>query len=108
MKHAITGHLVLAAAFVLLAAGVQAQGLTEAERQLMYMNLAQADADADTAISRSEFEVLMNLNAADNIGRAALIVRTGRYDMAFDRIDANGDGFLTEVELQAMAQQVQG
>lgn len=108
MKQAIIGHLALAASLAVSTLAAQAQNLSEAERQMMFVNLAEADADADSAISRGEFEVLINLNAADNIGRAARIVRTGRYDMAFDRIDTDGDGFLTEAEMQALAEQVQG
>jgi Ca2+-binding EF-hand superfamily protein len=108
MKREIIGCLAVAASLALSASGAQAQSPSEAERQLMVENLIEADANSDGALSRSEFEVLINLNAADNLGRAAVIVRTGRYDRAFSRIDANGDGYLSQSELQSMVEQAQG
>lgn len=108
MKYAILGRLALVAAAVLPMSGAHAQSLSEAERQLMIDNLMEADANADGAISRHEFEVLIKLNAADNLGRAAMIVRTGSYDRAFGRIDGNADGVVTQSEMQALAQQRQG
>ena len=68
----------------------------------------QADANGDAMLNRSEFETLIKLNAADNLGRASMIVQSGRYGMAFGRIDANSDGVLPQSEIQALAQQAQG
>lgn len=104
MNNAMIGLLALAGSIALSATGASAQGPSEADRQLMLQNLSQADANGDGALSRHEFEVLINLNAEDNLGRAARIARTGRFDTAFARIDANGDGMLTQPELQAMVQ----
>lgn len=108
MKHAIIAGLALATAFVLPVTGASAQSPSEAQRQLMAENLSEADANSDGVLNRTEFEVLIKLNAADNLGRAAMIVRTGQYDRVFKRIDANGDGILTQSELQTLAQQMQG
>lgn len=108
MKHAIFGRLALAAALVTTVTAAHAQSPSAAERQLMLENIIAADANSDGVLTRREFEVLINLNAADNLGRAAMIVRSGQYDRAFGRIDANGDGVLTQSELQALAQQRQG
>lgn len=106
MKHALMGRLVLAAAVALPLTGAHAQGPSEAERQLLIENLIEADVNSDGVLTRREFEALINLNAADNLGRAAMIVRTGRYDRAFVRIDANGDGIVTQSEMQTLAQQM--
>lgn len=108
MKHPTSMSVAMAAFLVLKAAGAQAAGLSEAEQQQMISNLIEADANADGALSLAEFEVLIKLNAADDLGRAAMLVRSGRYATAFSRLDANGDGFVTEAELQAMIRQVQG
>jgi len=108
MKHAIMGRLALVVALVLPLSGAHAQSPSEADRQLMIENLMEADANSDGVLTRSEFEVLIDLNAADNLGRAEMIARSGRYSMAFGRIDANGDGVLMQSELQAMVQQAQG
>ena len=54
-------------------------------------------------LTRGEFEKLIQLNAQANIGQAAQIVRFGRYDMAFNRVDADRNGLVTPQELQALA-----
>lgn len=108
MKHAILGGIALASALVLPHAGASAQSPTEAERQLMAENLTQADANMDGALNQSEFAMLIDLNAADNLGRAGFIARTGNQARAFAQIDANGDGLLTQAELQSLVQQAQG
>ena len=81
-----------------------AQSLTNAEKQAMLENMLKADSNNDGMISRSEFEVLMQMNADDGLGAAGLVVRTGAYDKAFSKVDANGDGVLTKEEAQAMAE----
>ncbi|MEL7104288.1 MAG: hypothetical protein AAGM21_00080 [Pseudomonadota bacterium] len=82
----------------------QAQDMSSADRQKMLENITQADRNDDGAISRSEFETLIDLNAADGLGQAARVKSSGRYGMVFSRIDANGDGFLTQQEMQQMAE----
>lgn len=98
----------LMAAIALIAlpmTAAQARNMSNADRQLMIENITQADANNDGALSRSEFETLMKLNAADDLGRAARVVQSGRYGMAFNRMDANGDGFVTRQEMQALSEQ---
>ena len=82
-----------------------AQDMSPADRQLLLENVTQADRNDDGAISRSEFETLIDLNAADNLGRAQRVKRSGRYDMVFNRLDANNDGFLTRQEMQSFAEE---
>lgn len=108
MTHSTFGLFALLAIFALSATGADAQSPSDAQRQLLAENVMQADANGDAMLSRSEFETLIRLNAADNLGRAATIVRTDRFDMAFGRIDANGDGVLTQAEMQSLAQQARG
>lgn len=108
MTHSTFGLFTLIATFALSATGAHAQSPSDAQKQLLAENVMQADANADSMLSRGEFETLIRLNAADNLGRAATIVRTGRFDTAFGRIDANGDGVVTQAEMQALAQQVRG
>jgi hypothetical protein len=104
MKPLFFGGLALGATLAASVSVAQAQTMSAAERQLLGENLAQADANGDGALSASEFEVLINLNAEDNLGMAARIARTGRYGTAFARVDTDGNGLLTQAEPQAMAQ----
>ena len=97
-----------AALIALPLAGAHAQTMSSADRQKMLENIVQADANDDGAVSRAEFETLIKLNARDGLGRAAQVQKTGRYSMAFKRLDTNGDGFLTKKEMQALAAQVKG
>lgn len=85
-------------------ASAQPQSVSEAKKELAAENFMQADANADGALNRGEFETLINLNADDDIGRASVVRRFGRYDTAFGRIDANADGFVTPEEMRAMAE----
>lgn len=85
-----------------------AQKMSAPDRQAFLENIVQADRNDDGAISRSEFETLIDLNAADGLGRAARVKKSGRYGMVFNRIDANGDGFLTKEEMQRMAEEARG
>lgn len=99
--------------FALIAAlalpmAVQAQEMSAADRQKLLQNAAQADGNNDGYLNRSEFEKLIDLNAADDLGRAARIKKSGRYGMVFNRLDANGDGFLTQQEMQQAADQANG
>jgi Ca2+-binding EF-hand superfamily protein len=93
------------AAVALSFGAAQAQNMSKADRQKMIENIVQADGNNDGAISRSEFETLINLNAADGLGRAGQVKRRGAYDLAFGKIDANNDGFLTQAEMQALAEE---
>lgn len=68
-------------------------------------NFAEADANADGALTIDEFTRFIDLNAEDSIGRARLVQRTGRYETAFGRVDANSDGIIGADELAAMAQE---
>jgi Ca2+-binding EF-hand superfamily protein len=82
-----------------------AQSMTGAERQELIANFLQADTNNDGALYRSEFELLMKLNAEDNLGRAAMVVRTGAYEKAFTRLDKNSDGAISREEIQAFAEE---
>lgn len=85
----------------------QAQDMTAAEKQALLENILQADKNNDGAISRSEFETLIEMNADDNLGRAKMVKRMSAYDMAFGKLDGNSDGFLTKEEMQALAKERQ-
>lgn len=85
-------------------ASVHAQGMSGAERQAMIANFLQADTNNDGMLYRSEFELLMRLNADDNLGRASMVVRTGAYGQVFDRLDRNGDGAVSREEIQELAE----
>jgi Ca2+-binding EF-hand superfamily protein len=82
-----------------------AQSMTGAEKQAMIENFLQADTNNDGALYLSEFELLMKLNAEDDLGRAAMIVRTGAYEQAFTRLDKNNDGAISREEIQAFAEE---
>lgn len=93
---------VLAAAMALVVAsidGVQANS----EEDLAKENFLQADADEDGVLTADEFETMIDLHADDDLGRTAMIRDFGRYEMAFDRADENGDGVVSPEELAAMA-----
>jgi hypothetical protein len=55
--------------------------------------------DGDERLSSSEFRKFIDENAKDNLGRAARVKRFGAYDKAFERLDANEDGFVTREEI---------
>ncbi len=80
-----------------------AQGMTGAERQAMIENFLQADTNNDGLLYQSELELLMRLNADDNLGRASMVVRTGAYGRVFNRLDTNSDGAVSREEIQALA-----
>lgn len=104
MKKKSIAALAFIIAFTLPLSIAQAQFISDADKQKMAENVAEADADGDAALSRGEFDMLLQLNAQDNLGRAAQIVRLGRQAMAFNRIDADGNGLVTRQEIQALAQ----
>lgn len=80
-----------------------AQEMSGADRQAIIANFLEADTNNDGALYLSEFEKLMKLNADDKLGRAAMVVRTGAYGQAFNRLDTNRDGAVTREEIQALA-----
>ena len=63
-------------------------------------NLQQADANGDKALNYDEFVTFINLNAADNIGRAKMVKSRNLYSRAFSRLDKNGDGLITADEIE--------
>jgi len=97
--------IALAALVALPLPAAQAQTAREAHREQVAANFREADADGDGALTRVEFIQLIDLNAQHDIGRAKLIARLDRYDMAFDRADVNDDGRVTLEDLSALASQ---
>jgi Ca2+-binding EF-hand superfamily protein len=81
----------------------QAQTNSPAAKQKLAANFAQADANRDAALTYDEFVKMLQLNAQDNLGRAPQIVKSGNYRTAFNRIDADRNGLLTQQELLALA-----
>lgn len=103
---AVIPHLIAVTVFVAMPfSAVHAQSMSDAERQKMIANFLQADTNDDGALYKSEFELLMKLNAEDNLGRAAMVVRTGSYERAFTRLDKNNDGAILREEIQAFAEE---
>lgn len=86
-------------ALALIATGAAAQ---DAGQQAAAENFSQADANKDGKLSKAEFRRFIDLNAADKLGRAAMVASNGMYDTAFGRVDANKDGFVTPQEIRAM------
>lgn len=82
-----------------------AQEMSGADKQALIANFLEADTNNDGILYRSEFELLMKLNSNDNLGKAAIVVRTGSYDRAFARLDLNGDGAITQEEFRALAEE---
>lgn len=102
----VTTHLVaFAAVFAMPVSAAHAQSMSDADRQEMIANFLQADTNNDGALYKSEFELLMKLNAEDNLGRAAMVVRSGSFERAFTRLDKNKDGAISKEEIQAFAEE---
>ncbi len=81
-----------------------AAAASEADREKAAENFLEADVDADGALTLAEFTTLIDLNAQDDLGRAATVKRFGGDATAFGRIDADGDGVLTREEIRAQAE----
>ncbi len=73
------------------------------DRERAAENFQQADTNADGMLTLGEFTTLIDLNAAENVGRPRMIRRFGRYRTAFGRVNANADGLVTPGEMAAMA-----
>ncbi|MEM1268160.1 MAG: hypothetical protein AAGI50_19305 [Pseudomonadota bacterium] len=82
---------------------VAAPGLAS-DQALAQENFQQADLDANGALDAAEFKAFIDLNADDNLGRAAMLRDRGMYTQVFQRIDANSDGILSGEELSRMSQ----
>jgi hypothetical protein len=93
------------AAVPLTLGAASAQTKSKEDRQKIIENIVQADTNNDAAISRSEFETMITLNAADGLGRAANVKSTGAYGFAFGKLDSHGDGFLTQAETKALVEE---
>lgn len=100
-------HLKAAALGLTLIAAAATPAAAQDAREKVAENFAEADANADKALTIDEFTRLIDLNAEDRIGQARLIQRTGRYETAFGRIDANGDRIIDSDEMAAMAARAQ-
>ena len=105
MKLLTRRSIALAAIVALPLPAAQAQTAKDAQREQVAANFREADADGDGALTRVEFIQLIDLNAQHDIGRAKLVARLDRYDMAFGRADVNEDGRVTLEELAALASQ---
>lgn len=68
-------------------------------RTLARENFRIADVNKDGKLSKPEFRVFIDENAKDDIGRAPTVRRFGAYDTAFERLDANKDGFVARSEI---------
>lgn len=64
-------------------------------------NFEAADADGNGSLDSIEFPSLINANAENQIGRAAMVKRFGAYDRAFSTADRNGDGEVAWTEILA-------
>lgn len=87
-----------------LALGAGAAFAQDVDREKAAENFRQADADGDRALTLGEFTALIDLHAEDGLGRAGMLKRSGRYRMAFDRLDEDRNGRVTVEEIAAMAQ----
>ncbi len=76
------------------------KNLQQADTDTARQNLQQADANGDKALNYDEFMTFINLNAADNIGRAKMVKSRHLYSRAFSRLDKNGDGLITADEIE--------
>ena len=61
-----------------------------------------ADKNADTKLDQNEFKVFIDMIAASGKQMAVKVKQSGRYAMAFGRIDKDQNGLLTPTELSAL------
>ena len=76
-----------------------ASALPAAAQQEMFLA---ADKNGDTALDKSEFPAFIDAAAAAGKPMAQKIKAASRYNMAFGRIDKNGDGFISPEELSSL------
>jgi Ca2+-binding EF-hand superfamily protein len=67
-------------------------------------NFAAADANGDGQLTQAEFKTFINLNAAQGLGRAPTIAKSGAYGRAFKTLDSNGDNLVSKSEVAAQTQ----
>ncbi len=96
----LTNATILLGGLLVAAAGAQAQGAGGSPDPRVAENFTQADTDANGALSNSEFHAFIDLQAEDGIGRSRQIVRFGKQDTAFGKLDADGDGEVTRAEFE--------
>lgn len=84
----------------LIASVSSAAALTPAEMSQAESNFKEASANGSNLTS-AEFKAFIDLNAADNLGRAVKIQANGAYNKAFSKVDANQDGAVTWDEFVA-------
>ena len=93
------------AGIIFMAAGLPTAAQTASTPQEMAAaNFRLADADANNGLSAAEFAAFIDLNAAQNIGRAGRVKAAGAYDQAFARLDRNGEGSVSPDELAQAGQ----
>jgi Ca2+-binding EF-hand superfamily protein len=63
---------------------------------------ARADTTGDGALTPVEFRAFIDQLAEAGRAQAQKVKAAGRYGLAFDRIDRNGDGIVTAAEVAAM------
>ncbi|MEM7597572.1 MAG: hypothetical protein AAF382_07715 [Pseudomonadota bacterium] len=71
--------------------------------ELAAENFKQADANGDGNLVYAEFVKFIDLNAADDIGKAAKVSSRGLHAKAFERVDADANGVVTPQELQKLS-----
>ena len=69
------------------------------DKNTVKQNLQQADANGDKALNYKEFVTIIDLNSANNIGRASMVKSRNLYLRAFKRLDKNRDGKITRAEI---------
>lgn len=94
------------AVLVLLLLVVNAANAEEKDvRAIVESNFQSADADGDGSLSSTEFRSLIDANAENEIGRAAMVKRFGAYKRAFKTADRDGNGGVTWAEIIENASQ---
>ena len=78
--------------------------VASASEEALKENFLEADANGDEQLTESEFKTLIDLNAADNIGKASKVKRFKKYSTAFKKLDTDGNGLITKAEVKALAE----
>ena len=91
--------------FALLVASVAANpAAAQSDQSKAQANFAAADNSGDGQLDQAEFKTFMNLNAAQGLGRAPTIAKSGSYGRAFKTLDSNGDSLVSKTEVAAQTQ----